>query len=157
MLPFLLWFSLSWPPFQLLNVRRKFKGWRATPYTFLRIGIHLLDSLLVVVQRYLVNSRVFSLEKVLIEFLLSAQTPFMKPSYSQRLQIFHQTWLNWAQGLKIQRKEKHAHPSQARNWTPLSLAGMPHLQPAHIFLQSPISKQKKTLKVACDWGMVSTD
>lgn len=166
MLPSLLWVSLDWPPFQLLNVRDKSKGWRTAPFTFLWIGIPLLDSLLVDAQRSLVHARTLWLVKALIVFPLFAQIIFMKTSYCQDCRSSAR--LGWIQprSLKLMRRKiKHAHSSQTRNWNLLSLAGVLHLQAAHnpnsFFLQPSIllstSKQKKTLKAVCDWGMIPTD
>lgn len=133
MLPPLLWVLLGWPPFQLLNAGGKCKGWQATPFTFLWIGIHLSDSLLVDAQRYWAHARAFWLVRVLILFPFSAQTTFfMKPSYCQ--DCCSSARLGWTQprGLKfIGKKNTHAYWSQARNWNLLSLAGVLHLEPAH--------------------------
>lgn len=167
MLPSLLCVLLGWPPFQLLNARDKCKRWRATPSTFLWIGIRWLDSLLADAQWCLAHAGAFWLAKALTVFPLSAQTTFfMKPSCCR--DCWSSASLGWTQlrGLKfIGRRNTHARSSQARNCNLLSLVGVFHLQPAHnpnsFFLQPAIplltSKQKKTLKAGCDWGMVPTD
>ena len=167
MLLSLLWVSLSWPPFQLLNATDNCKGWRATPHTFLWIGIHLLLSLLVDAQRCLAYARAFWLVKALTMLPLPAQTTFfMKPCYCQ--DCYSSARLGWTLpwGLKfIGVKNTHAHSSKARNWSCLSLSRELLLQPAHKanspFLQPPIllpnSMQRKCWKrgVTEGWSLLT--